>query len=474
METVRHGKIKSLLILAVLIALFVGIFAVYGPWMCSDSEQYINMHIHREPLYPLFLWVLRLLFGEGFLTAMGILQGILAAVGIWAFAEYVTKKFRLFFWEELVILVLLLFPYAVTRFFSQTRLFIPNSVMSEGLSMPFFLLFLTQCFEMFTQEKKREFLKAAGASLLLAFLLALARSQMMSLLLVWLVVFGAKIIYTKAWRKKFLRLAAAAGIVLLVFVLRGLFVKSYNLAFHGRFISNTNGTVHMLTNILYAADEEDGENIQDEEARAFFYQMYHLTETNQANYKFAGDSLTEKLNHLEEWHNTINFEMIEAVLRLSYRENVTEDYIEQDLLSDETAGRIIAGILPGCFPKWFANYMLMVGFGLIRSIAVSHPLINWIAIAIYLFSALLAVISVRQRLRRGEKTGAEVWFLLLVLLAIFANAFTVAMVIMPISRYMIYGFAPFYTAGFVLLISLYRDWQEKRMEKGQKTWAIKI
>ena len=166
--------------------------------------------------------------------------------------------------------------------------------------------------------------------------------------------------------------------------------------------------------------------------------------------------------------------MIEAVLRLSYRENVTEDYIEQDLLSDETAGRIIAGILPGCFPKWFANYMLMVGFGLIRSIAVAHPLINWIAIAFYLLSALLAVISVRQRLKCGKKTGAEVWFLLLVLLAIFANAFTVAMVIMPISRYMIYGFAPFYTAGFVLLISLYRDWQEKRMEKGQKTWAIKI
>ena len=30
----------------------------------NDSNQYIAMHIHREPLYSFFLWIFRSLFGE--------------------------------------------------------------------------------------------------------------------------------------------------------------------------------------------------------------------------------------------------------------------------------------------------------------------------------------------------------------------------------------------------------------------------
>ena len=46
--------------------------------------------------------------------------------------------------------------------------------------------------------------------------------------------------------------------VVCVFCLRTLAVKSYNLVFNGHFINNTYGTVNTLTNILYAADREDG------------------------------------------------------------------------------------------------------------------------------------------------------------------------------------------------------------------------
>ena len=44
-----------------------------------------------------------------------------------------------------------------------------------------------------------------------------------------------------------------------------------DLVFNGRFINNTYGTVNTLTNILYAADREDGERIRDPEAREFFF-----------------------------------------------------------------------------------------------------------------------------------------------------------------------------------------------------------
>ena len=46
--------------------LFYGFFAIYdGAVICVDSPSYINMHISREPLYPIFLSVLRHIFSDG-------------------------------------------------------------------------------------------------------------------------------------------------------------------------------------------------------------------------------------------------------------------------------------------------------------------------------------------------------------------------------------------------------------------------
>ena len=124
------------------------------------------------------------------------------------------------------------------------------------------------------------------------------------------------------------------AVTILVFAARAFTVKCYNLVFNGHFINNTYGTVNTLTNILYAADREDGENIEEESARDFFYRMYDLTEERQANYKYAGSSWKEKTEHIEEWHDTVKYEMIEDVFYQTYDKAVTSDYIEQNLMSD--------------------------------------------------------------------------------------------------------------------------------------------
>lgn len=474
METVKAGRIKAFVILAVLLAAFVGCFLVLGPGVYNDSDQYIKMHIHREPLYPLFLWLLRTVFGVGWLTAMGIVQAVLAAVSIWLFAEYISKKFSLHTWEEILIILLELLPYIVTSFFSVTKLFIPNSVMSEAFCLPLFTLFIMQCFKMFTEEKKG-FWRAALQALVLAVLMSLTRSQMMASILVWMVVLGAKVLREKAkWQKKLLRLCGIAAVVVLAFSLRLLAVKSYNLVFNGHFINNTYGAVNTLTNILYASDREDGENIKDEEAREFFYLMYDMAEERQANYKYAGASLGEKAAHIEQWHDTIKYEMIEDIYYQTYKKTVVDDYIIINLRADETSMKIIMGIFPKCFFRWFGNYLVLACYGLIRSVAVVHPVLNWFALFIYLSAILMAVLMIRKNKKDGKKIEDAVWFFALTLLVILANVFTVAITIMALSRYMIYGFSPFYTACFVLLIRWIRTWQKDRAEKGQRTWAIKI
>lgn len=455
-------RVRSGAFLMLLLAVFLGMFAVFGPGVYNDSDQYLKMHIHREPLYPLFLAALRTVFPNGWLIAMGVLQNVFAAVSIWLFAEYISERFELGAAGEMVVTVLCLAPHILTKYFSALHLFMTNSVMSEAVCLPLFTLFFMECCKIFTEEEERECRKAAACSLLLAFLVSLARTQMMVTVFLWLAVVGARIVLwpKNRWRRrtwqrprngkwKASRLLTAAAIAAAVFLLRMLAVRSYNLVFNGHFINNTYGTVNTLTNILYAADREDGERIKDQEAREFFFRMYDLAEERQANYKYAGPSLREKTEHIEAWHDTIKYEMIEDVFYQTYDKTVTSDYIIQNLMADETAGKIIRGILPGCFFRWLGNYLLIASYGAVRSIAVVHPVINWAALFIYL-SALALVFFVWRK----DAGDPAVPVMLIALLTILANVGAVSMTIMCLSRYMIYGFAPFYTGYFLLLLRL--------------------
>ena len=59
----------------------------------NDSNQYIAMHIHREPLYSFFLWIFRSLFGETkYLDIVRFLQNGLAAFSVIWLAESLKKE----------------------------------------------------------------------------------------------------------------------------------------------------------------------------------------------------------------------------------------------------------------------------------------------------------------------------------------------------------------------------------------------
>lgn len=189
-------KAKPLVLFFLLSAVFLGMFFVFGPGVYNDSDQYIKMHIHREPLYPLFLAGLRKLVAqeEGWLTAMGILQNLLAAFSICVLAEYVGRRFRLCLWQEGIVVLLGVMPYMITMFFSSLHLFLTNSVMSEALCLPLFTLFIVECYKMVLETERREAGRAAVIGLALAFALSLIRSQMMLAVLMWLTVIGARIL----------------------------------------------------------------------------------------------------------------------------------------------------------------------------------------------------------------------------------------------------------------------------------------
>ena len=410
----------------------------------NDSNQYIAMHIHREPLYSFFLWIFRSLFGETkYLDIVRFLQNGLAAFSVIWLAESLKKRFDFGQWMEALVCLILLAPHIITPVFSASGLVLSNGVISEALGLPLFYLFTAQCMKMvYTRQRG-----AALSSLLLSLFLSLVRGQMMFTILLWLVFAGAVVIVEK--KKLAKRLLICVACTALAFGTRTLLVKSYNLVFNGYFINNTFGSVGLLANILYAADEEDAERIADQDARVMFELSYRLAKEQGATYQDAPEGFFNRAAHLEKWHDAIKFEMIEEPWRQLHDREGFIDYIPENVESDRIAATIVKSLLPAVLGRWLYDYLALACYGLIRSIAVVHPLLNWYALTAYLAYIVLAALAWRK-----NHNSNAVWLAAFSLLAVLANVFATSMIIMCLSRYVIYGLPLFYVSGLMLLYEL--------------------
>lgn len=425
--------------------LFFAALWVFGTTrIYNDSNQYIAMHIHREPLYSFFLWIFRSLFGETkYLDIVRFLQNGLAAFSVIWLAESLKKRFDFGQWMEALVCLILLAPHIITPVFSASGLVLSNGVISEALGLPLFYLFTAQCMKMvYTRQRG-----AALSSLLLSLFLSLVRGQMMFTILLWLVFAGAVVIVEK--KKLAKRLLICVVCTALAFGTRTLLVKSYNLVFNGYFINNTFGSVGLLANILYAADEEDAERIADQDARVMFELSYRLAKEQGATYQDAPEGFFNRAAHLEKWHDAIKFEMIEEPWRQLHDREGFIDYIPENVESDRIAATIVKSLLPAVLGRWLYDYLALACYGLIRSIAVVHPLLNWYALTAYLAYIVLAALAWRK-----NHNSNAVWLAAFSLLAVLANVFATSMIIMCLSRYVIYGLPLFYVSGLMLLYEL--------------------
>jgi len=416
--------------------------AVGGVGVYNDSEQYITMHIHREPLYPLYLAAFRLVFGEGYLVPAMAVQGILTALGITALTEYLTGRFGLRLWEELLVTVLQLAPHLITRYVSALHIFLENSVMSEALCIPLFTFFVYFLLRMLFENRGRD----AGLALVFSYLLSMTRGQLMTTILLWAFLYVARLVIYKKYRMLFIPVAA----LIFTFLLRDLTVHVYNYAVTGYFMGNTYGQVNTLTNVMYACDREDRSVFEAGSLeQTFFDRFYEEAQEQGLNYTFGGDSFAERAAYLEDHHDILKFQILEADLSAYYFSLGEVDYYEQSSMSDEMAGGMIKKLLPACFGQWFYDYILLCRNGFVRSIAVVHPLINPAAFLLYLLAAGLALWNafVKKRYSAAIVMGTALLF-------IAANVCATSITIMCLSRYMIYGFSLFYIALFLLV----REW----------------
>lgn len=172
--------------LAVFAALLTFFLAVghSGPVLFDDSGGYLLICRHEGimPLYPMFILINQIVFGETvYLWAIIIEQAVLAAFSVLLLEEAVRKRFGLHPLESVLISLAALYPYTIempTAIMTQT-------ILTEGVAYSLFYIFLVILLKVVWEKSCAWFLGAVGMS----FLLSTIRSQLQMLFGVCGIVF---------------------------------------------------------------------------------------------------------------------------------------------------------------------------------------------------------------------------------------------------------------------------------------------
>lgn len=440
-------------------AIFYLFFAFLdGPYLSPDSETYIAMSLHREPLYSLFLALMRALFGpdrEKYLMGAIIIQSLLTAVAAWSIPAFLYKKLSL---PKPVAFLLLMMPFGVSllcRFGAGRRAMYSTSIESEALALPLFLLFFRFLAAYVMEARSR--LKNLCSAAIFCILLISIRKQMYAALLILLTVIFVEMLRSKCWKKGLLSLAVSALTILLA--VTGLDL-SYNTVLRGETVRHSGDSRFLLTMIFYTAERDYGEKIDDANIRKLFYDIYDTCDEAGYLKHSAPNGWLPRVNHFGDHYDHIQIDTL--------RPGVT-DYVAVNELGTETemAARVddimqtmTGSLLLSCLPSMIGCFFDNVLSGLVTTVSMRTFLLSIAALILYAgYLALCALCIVRSKRRCASENGVctkkkarpeVVHFSLLVLLCIIVNVAVVSAVIFCQSRYTIYNMPLFYMGGILM------------------------
>lgn len=252
-------KCKERIYIGLLIFLSIIVFFLLGNKgyvLLDDSYGYIDS-FQKEgvmPLYPLFLFFNRALFGDNtYLQWVVCEQGVIAAVCIISFEEKIRRRFGFGHIYGILAYAALIFPFTI----EMPTAMITHIILTEGLTYALFYVFMSNLLSFVWEKKCRFFI----GSCFWAFVLSMIRSQL-QILYVFCAMALAYYILLKKGVNILLRIAFS-GILCLLVCLAGI---KLNVLVVGRYTELLN-TVNSFTkyaatinrNIVLEFDKESSE-----------------------------------------------------------------------------------------------------------------------------------------------------------------------------------------------------------------------
>lgn len=226
--------------------------ALLGPQIERDTASYIADSPFRPPLLPLYLDVLHLLFGRGFLYAAVAGQAALGFASSLLLANRISTLAGSTAPGRWLVSTILLWP----------QLEHARWILSESLAYSF--LCLTVWFSLEPFVRGMRWRAAAGTCVALALLL-MTRVQFAPMVLVGALVVVVGLVRLRSGRDRLLVLGAAVGAALLVVGTQAAYTKA-TLGYPSRVAATG---VQLLTVLAYVSVPADAQHITDPSARMF-------------------------------------------------------------------------------------------------------------------------------------------------------------------------------------------------------------
>lgn len=446
------------LILGIISVAFYLFFAFYdGAVICADSPSYINMTLTCEFLYPALLAVFRFFFGEQYLLWVVVLQSLLAAFAAWKIAIYIRNRFSLGYFSSTIIFIIPVFVSLLNRFVAKRGSMYSNSILTEGVAVPLFLLFICYLYD-YMLEKSRKSLVVA--MILSGVLISLRKQMYVTLILLFCVYVFVHIISKEKKDRKWVgssvkAIAFCVCILLTVTVLD----HTFNYIVRGRFVGHSSDSRFVLTMVFYTSDEEYAE-LLPEDIRPLFLDIYE--ECNKQGYLMnsAGTGWYNNVSHFGDNYDFIQIDTMWPAIRRFVEENYTDDSTDRELITDEITNEMIVSLLPKTAPKIIKVLCNNFLSGLITTIAQRNRILIYYSIVAYLgYISLLGLYW-----KKVGKMDETVKLCLLTILSIIVNVGLVSAVIFCQTRYTIYNMPLFYCSLWVLLCKIRKMWMSRKDE----------
>ena len=433
---------------------FLYFMIFHGVAECGDSYQYENQFPMREPVYSLILQFLQFIAGEKYMMALGVVQNLLAIICIYLSYRRLSEIWRFGYLCRFITLICLLAPHLLTPLASKTNLILTNTVMTEGITLSLYYVWLTDMISLLTDRfEQQSKIRAMIRTMLFAIVLSMTRGQMILCVLMTFAV----LIYTIFIENKGKTLIAVkkSAVCLLIFIAiliaKTQVTKFYNLVETGNYVNTVSSGPMLLSNIAYVCDKNDAEYIKDDDLREAFEEIVQMIDSDELAYSYATGNIISKARFHESGHETINFDIIDPVMRkvIYSRYGLDEsNFLKLMIREDELCKSVSKQLLPHIFAKYFKNYVIISALGFVRSIAVEKSVLPLYALLMYIFVIAVSFINIKNSVYSNQTK-----VMIFVIIMICGNVLGTALVIQCITRYMIYNLPFFYISLIALLMS---------------------
>lgn len=245
-----NEKVKKIDFISYLLLIVFFILLFKNPNLIQDSQSYIDNAFKRPPVYPLIIDFFQRVFHKKYLFSLLIFQTFIGLISIKYFINFFKKKFLLTNIMLFFLTLIIAFPYI------GVSMSLGNSIMSESIGYPLFLIFLILLFKKYILQKKKIKHEIKFYTILLT--LILTKKTFMFLIPIIFVLDLYLVLKIKNFKKIFLNILS---IILLVYI-SGFLEKINNYYKHNTFSTISVLGSSFVTAPFYLASNEDLKKIK--------------------------------------------------------------------------------------------------------------------------------------------------------------------------------------------------------------------